>query len=238
MDNFNVFPDKCITENRPVSKAFIDLGITSLQEACRYVHELPYGYNLNSDNLMILLKEKKGTCTTKHAVIGTLAQELSLPVHKNVGIYAMTEEIVSGTNTLLAEFQLPYIPMLHCFLVYENFRVDLTDGNSNGKNRSIEAFLYVQQVTPNISDKGRIPALPESADRCCFKALRAFRGRSQTYPSRPGRRAQTLEGEHSLTPRPYKIKIPVGSLARIQQVEEGCFVLHLRFYNEPFLHSL
>lgn len=161
MDNFNVFPDKRIAENGPVSKVFIDLGITSFQEACRYVHKLPYGYNSNSDDLMVLFKEKKGTCTTKHAVIGTLARELALPVHKNVGIYAMTEEIVSGTDTLMAEF------------------------------------------------------LP-----------------------RPGRRAQTLEGKHSLTPRPYQIKKPVGSLARIQQVEEGCFVLHLRFYKERFLHSL
>ena len=153
MDDFYMFPDKSITEDGPVSKEFVDLGITSLQEACRYVHELPYGYNSNSDDLMILFKEKKGTCTTKHAVIGTLAQELALPVHKNVGIYAMTEEIVSGTNTLLDEFHLPYIPMLHCFLVYENFRVDLTEGNRNGKNRSIEEFLYVQQVKPNISEK-------------------------------------------------------------------------------------
>ena len=148
-----MFPDKCITEDNPISKTFIALGITSLQAACRYVHELPYGYNSSSDDLMILFKEKKGTCTTKHAVIGTLAQELSLPMHKNVGIYAMTEEIVSDSNTLLDEFHLPYVPMLHCFLVYEKFRIDLTEGNRNGKNRSIEEFLYVQQVAPNISTK-------------------------------------------------------------------------------------
>jgi len=153
MDDFSVFPDSRIMEDGPVSKMFIDLGITSMLEACRHVHALPYGYNSNSDDLMILFKEKKGTCTTKHAVIGTLAQELALPVHKNVGIYAMTEEIVSGTNTLLAEFHLPYIPMLHCFLSYENFRIDLTEGNRNGKNRSIEAFLHVQQVAPDISEK-------------------------------------------------------------------------------------
>ncbi len=153
MDDVNVFPDKPITEDGPVSKMFIDLGIKSFREACRYVHELPYGYNSNSDDLMILFKEKKGTCNTKHAVIGTLAQELALPVHKNVGIYAMTEEIVSGTDSLLTELYLPYIPMLHCFLAYENFRVDLTEGNRNGKNRSIEAFLHVQQVEPDISEK-------------------------------------------------------------------------------------
>jgi hypothetical protein len=51
-----------------------------------------------------------------------------LPLHKNVGSYAMTEEIVSGANTLLAEFHLPYIPVRYCFLVNENFRVDLTEG--------------------------------------------------------------------------------------------------------------
>ncbi|MFH0996447.1 MAG: hypothetical protein V1844_13280 [Pseudomonadota bacterium] len=153
MDNFNVFPDNSIKAGGPVSNVFIDLGITRLLEACRYVHELPYGYNSNSDDLMILFKENKGTCTTKHAVIGTLARELALPVYKNIGIYAMTEEIVSGTDWLLAKFRLPYIPMLHCFLVYENFRVDLTEGNSNGKNRSIEEYLYVQQVEPNISAK-------------------------------------------------------------------------------------
>ena len=154
MDNYYAFPDKHIAEDGgPVSKMFINLGVTSLQKACRYVHELPYGYNANRDDLMILFKEKKGTCTTKHAVIGILAQELALPVNKNVGIYAMTEEIVSGTDTLLAELHLPYIPMLHCFLAYENFRVDLTEGNRNGKNRSIEEFLYVQQVEPDISEK-------------------------------------------------------------------------------------
>jgi len=102
---------------------------------------------------MILFKEKMGTCTTKHAVIATLAQELGLPNQKNIGIYAMTEEIVTGTGKLLSEFGLPYIPMLHCFLVYEKFRVDLTAGNRNGKNRSIEVFLHVEQVVPNITAK-------------------------------------------------------------------------------------
>jgi hypothetical protein len=153
MDGFIVFPDIRITEAGPVAKAFLELGIERFQEACRYVHGLPYGYNSDRDDLMILFKERKGTCTTKHAVIGTLAQELDLPIQKNVGIYAMTDEIVTGTNALLAEFGLPYIPMLHCFLVDGNFRVDLTEGNRNGKNRPIEEFLYVAQVVPNITSK-------------------------------------------------------------------------------------
>jgi hypothetical protein len=94
MDDFRVFPDKHIAVEAPVSMVFIDLGITSFQKACRYVHEVPYGYNSNSDDLMILFKETKGNLHHQHAVIGTLARELALPIHKNVGIYAMTEEIV------------------------------------------------------------------------------------------------------------------------------------------------
>jgi hypothetical protein len=43
--------------------------------------------------------------------------------------------------------------MLHCFLVYGNHRVDLTEGNHNGKKRSIEDFLYTEKAIPNISAK-------------------------------------------------------------------------------------
>jgi hypothetical protein len=142
-----------ISDGGIVSAEFLSMRIDSFQEACRYVYELPYGYNSDRDDLMILFKEKTGTCTTKHAVIATLGQELGLAIQKNVGIYAMTEDIVTGTGKLLAEFSLPYIPMLHCFLVYARFRVDLTEGNRNGKKRSIEEFLYVAQVAPNISSK-------------------------------------------------------------------------------------
>jgi hypothetical protein len=103
--------------------------------------------------LLILFKEGRGSCTTKHAVIATLAQELKLPIEKNIGIYAMTEEIVTGTNEILREFNLPYVPMVHCFLAYEDFRVDLTEGNHNGKNRPLDQFLHTEAVAPNISEK-------------------------------------------------------------------------------------
>lgn len=42
---------------------------------------------------MILFKEEKGTCTSKHAVIAGLAEELNIPLYKHVGIYKLTEEI-------------------------------------------------------------------------------------------------------------------------------------------------
>jgi len=153
MNKFTVFPDRYLSDVGIISTMFLSLGINSFIDACRYVHELPYGYNSNRDDLMILFKENKGTCTTKHAVIATLAKELNLAIEKNVGIYAMTEDIVTGSTVILEKYSLPYLPMIHCFLVHGEYRVDLSEGNINGKNRSIEEFLYVQQVEPNISAK-------------------------------------------------------------------------------------
>ena len=46
---------------------------------------MPYGYNSDRDDLLILFREGFGSCTTKHAVIATLAGELGLPVVKNIG---------------------------------------------------------------------------------------------------------------------------------------------------------
>jgi hypothetical protein len=150
MDPFSVFPDKPVVAQGVVSERFNQLGIDTFHGACRFVRELPYGYNSDRDDLMILFAEKMGSCTTKHAVIATLALELGLPVHKHVGIYAMTEAIVTGSDRILDTYRLPYLPMIHCFLVCGGNRVDLTEGNANGKNRSIEAFLFEQQVTPTI----------------------------------------------------------------------------------------
>jgi hypothetical protein len=153
MDNLNVFPEKVIIGTGSVSQAALALGIRSFLDACRYVHSLPYGYNSDRDDLMILFKEKMGTCTTKHAVVATLAAELGLPVTRGVGVYAMTEAIVTGTGKILAEYSLPYVPMIHCFLEYGNYRVDLTEGNRNGKNRPINDFLYTDRVAATISAK-------------------------------------------------------------------------------------
>ena len=153
MDHYRNLPDAAINGVGVIASEFVKLGITGFMDACRFVHEMPYGYNSNRDDLLILFKEGKGSCTTKHAVIATLAEELSLPIRKGIGIYAMSEDIVTGTQPILDDYGLPYIPMVHCFLVHENFRVDLTEGNNNGKNKPLEHFLYTREVTANISAK-------------------------------------------------------------------------------------
>jgi hypothetical protein len=153
MDSYRVFRDKPILSAGLVAERFLMLDIDTFHKACRYVHELPYGYNSDRDDLMILFTERMGTCTTKHAVIAALAVELNLPVEKNIGIYAMTGEIVTGADRICAKYNLPYVPMIHCFLTDGHHRVNLTQGNANGKNRYVDTFLYTETVIPTISAK-------------------------------------------------------------------------------------
>ena len=153
MNHLTVLPDEVITPRGPVSETFLSIGIQGFAAACRYVHQLPYGYNTNRDDVLILFKEKMGSCATKHAVVATLAEESGLAVSKSIGIYPMTEALVTGTQKILAKYDLPYLPMLHCFLGYRDYRVDLTEGNRNGKNGPVEEFLFTARVTPNISEK-------------------------------------------------------------------------------------
>jgi hypothetical protein len=80
MDKLTVLPDKSISNVGMISAKFLSLGINRFIDACRYVHEMPYGYNSDRDDLMILFKENKGSCTTKHTVIAKLAVELNLHI--------------------------------------------------------------------------------------------------------------------------------------------------------------
>jgi hypothetical protein len=153
VDAYTLLPDGPIDAKGPVSAEFRRRDIATFQAACAFVHRLPYGYNSDRDDLFMLFKEGKGSCTTKHAVIATLADEIGLPVVKTIGIYAMTETIVTGTQAILDTYHLPFIPMVHCFLVDNGCRVDLTEGNHNGKNSAIDDFLYTESVIPNISAK-------------------------------------------------------------------------------------
>lgn len=154
MDSYELLPDAPITaEKGEFSAKFLDIGVSNFKDACLYVHNLEYGYNSDKDNKWILFKEMKGSCTTKHAVIATLAKELGIPLYKHVGVYKFTEDICDGAGEITENYSIPYVPMMHCFLVHNNYRFDLTEGNFNGKKTSIEVFIHEKEVIAFITRK-------------------------------------------------------------------------------------
>ncbi|MBN1215099.1 MAG: hypothetical protein JXA99_06590 [Candidatus Lokiarchaeota archaeon] len=153
MDSYEYLPEAEIKPQGIISKKFLELGINTFRKACDFVHNKAYGYNSNYDDKMIFFKENMGTCTTKHATIAGLAEELNIPVYKYVGIYKFTEEISKGVDDILKKYSLPYVPMVHCFLKYKDYKFDLTEGNKNGKKKSIENFIHIEKVIPFITRK-------------------------------------------------------------------------------------
>jgi len=153
MDPFEHLPDKKIINRGAFSEKFLNLGISSFKEACMYVHNLEYGYNSDYSDNMILFKENKGSCTMKHGTIAKLAEELKIPLHKNIGVYKFSEQITTGAEKITKKYNIPYVPMVHCFLKHRDLRFDLTEGNKNGKNKPINKFIKTKQVKPLISRK-------------------------------------------------------------------------------------
>lgn len=153
MDAYDNLPDYEIKPEGEISKKFLGLGIKSFKEACMYVHDSKYGYNSNYDDRMIFFKENMGSCTMKHATIAGLAEELKIPLYKYIGVYKFTGEITTGAGEILKKYKIPYVPMVHCFLVYKDYQFDLTEGNFNGKKTSINEFIKIERVTPFISRK-------------------------------------------------------------------------------------
>jgi hypothetical protein len=82
--------------------------------------------------------------------VARLAEELQLSVHRCEGFYPLTDTIVTGVGSILAEYGLPYIPRTHCFLSHNNTHVDLTSGNCTGKNGLIETYF---KIIPVASDQ-------------------------------------------------------------------------------------
>ena len=151
MHPIETLPNVPIQPHGIMSEKFCQQGLTTFHDACQWVQRLPYGANSHSEDSLILFEEGYGNCTTKHGAIARLAHEQGLSIHKNLGFYRLNDEIVTGVNALLAPYGLDFIPQSHCFLVYENSWVDLTEGNCNGKNKTIEDYDFVVQVAPDLS---------------------------------------------------------------------------------------
>jgi hypothetical protein len=153
MDPITVLPRTLLSVTGPVSTSFSNLGILHFRNAAAYVRDLPYGFNETQNDILIALKDGFGTCVSKHALIGALAREIGLPVYKTVGLYPLDESVTEGVGGLLKKLHLPFVPAIHCFLSYGKYRIDLTEGNCNGKKRQIEEFFFTRIVTPLMKEE-------------------------------------------------------------------------------------
>jgi hypothetical protein len=67
-------PDFALDAGRPLGREFVALGLGGYREAAHHVRYLPYGRNSDRSDWRLVLKEGRGTCSTKHALLAELAR--------------------------------------------------------------------------------------------------------------------------------------------------------------------
>lgn len=135
-----------IIERGPASAAFLHTGVLTLHDALTFVHQLPYGRNANRAEYQLVLTEGRGTCSTKHALIAALSEELGVPVVLTLGVYEMSERNTPGVGQVLALHELALLPEAHCFLRLGDHRIDVTRWVEPGE--PISTFLFEETITP------------------------------------------------------------------------------------------
>lgn len=129
-----------------VTTAFLAIPKTDLRAAARYVCELPYGRNSDPDALLIVLTERRGTCSTKHALLRRLATEQGFELVLVLGIYEMTERNTPGVGAVLRRHGLTGLPEAHCYLRTGGRRLDITKARSDCRREPIEHFFHEEEI--------------------------------------------------------------------------------------------
>lgn len=138
-------PGFALDASRPLGGRFAALGIRDYRAAARHVHSLPYGRNSDRSDWWLVLKEGRGTCSTKHALLAELARENGRRVALVLGVYEMDGINTPGVGAVLKHGGLRRVPEAHCYLAHEGARVDLTRQGGGGQ---IQRFLHEEEIMP------------------------------------------------------------------------------------------
>ncbi len=114
-------------QNGELTPEVLKVGLRNFNDCLEYIRNLPYGRNSNRHDLGLVIKENKGTCSSKHAFIAQIAKENEISGVKLImGIYKMNGKNTPNIERLISDFDLEYIPEAHCYLKINNRRIDIT----------------------------------------------------------------------------------------------------------------
>jgi len=132
---------------RPISSQFSARGARTFGDAAALTASLPYGRNSDRTDPHLVLIENRGTCSTKHALLALLAEELELDVQLTLGIYEMDGGNTPGVENVLVAAGLSAVPEAHCYLRASDERIDVTRNVSSDKS-PFAALLYEEAIIP------------------------------------------------------------------------------------------
>jgi len=131
-----------------ISPAFIQVGALDYRTAARFISRVPYGRNTVVNDLLIVMRENRGTCSTKHALLRRLAMEQGMDVALVLGVYEMHERNTPGVGRILERHKLAALPEAHCNLRFRGNRIDVTRNIEVHPPEGITRFLHEEDITP------------------------------------------------------------------------------------------
>ncbi|AUC15953.1 hypothetical protein BTO06_12675 [Tenacibaculum sp. SZ-18] len=138
--------DFSITSLKPLSKLVKNHGLSTWKEVVDYTKHLSYGRNTNRTDFSLVIKEGKGSCSSKHAFLKALAKENSIDeVELILAIYKMNSTNTK-VGTIINDNGLAYIPEAHCYLKVKVERLDITASDSNFTKLQ-KAIIEEQTIT-------------------------------------------------------------------------------------------
>lgn len=147
MRSWDALPNVPLTPAGPISAACIALGLTDLQAVGRYLQALPYGRTAKRTDYQAVLRQAKGTCSTKHALLAALADEQKLGLALMLGIYEMHDRNTPGVGAVLAQYRLAFIPEAHCYVTCGSTRIDVTRSGV-APAEPISRWLHEETIVP------------------------------------------------------------------------------------------
>jgi hypothetical protein len=153
----------------------------------------------NAAEALSVLREHKGTCSSKHRLLAEVARDCGHPeIELVVGIYAMSEANTPGVGAVLRAASCVSIPEAHCYLRVGVARFDFT-GLAEGHESPFASLLEEHVVPPEslatakpslhrlaldrwAPTVGRSPATAWSLREACIAALTSSAAPSATRP--------------------------------------------------------
>lgn len=138
-----------LTADETISTLFRSLGINDFDTACDYIARIPYGRNSNRADFLLVVSEKKGTCSSKHALLTALAEENAIhDIELIAGIFMLSRETHPQLASFFHDKLYDTIPECHCYLRFKGQRFDFTD-RSNGMERIAAKIVREQRIEPH-----------------------------------------------------------------------------------------
>lgn len=124
-------------------------GLRTWSILTAFVSGLPYGRNACRDDFSLVLKEGRGSCSSKHALLKTIADENGKgnQVALVLGMYRMNRMTTPKIGGIVDAVGLDCIPEAHCYVRYKGKRHDFTSFTSDFSLIE-DHILYEEDIIP------------------------------------------------------------------------------------------